>query len=773
MRDLSGWTKTRYVAGKVLKWGAISALVFALCAATAVYVIYKQIDIPDPNTDFQTETSTVYYSDGKHVLGQFALQNRQSIPLSQMPQSVQDAVISAEDRSFETNQGIDLRGILRAAWHNFRSDQTEGASTITQQYVKVLYLTQERTWTRKIKEAFLAVKLQNTLSKDQILEGYLNTVYFGRGAYGVQAASQAYFAKDAKDLTVAESAVLAAVLNSPGYLDPDNGKGARAALLARYRYVLDGMVSMGTLDATEASQIERKLPAFPNVKQVNQYGGQKGYLMALVKQQLQDNGFTNQQIEGGGLKVITTFDWDNEHAAGHAVKQIRPKGKKQLHIALASIEPGTGALRAMIGGRNYLDSEINWAVEGGSPGSSFKPYALAAALEGGMTLKDYFDGNSPLVLPDGSTVQNEGSGSGTSYGSVSLLTATEESINTAYVDMTLHLVDGPDKIVAAAVAAGIPRSSPGLEPNIGVSLGSATVSAIAMADGYATFAAQGQHADWYVVQKVSDASGVQYEHLAKPDQAFGADVTSNVTYALEQVVKSGTGVRALALGRPAAGKTGTATNADGDVSSSWFVGYTPQLSTAVMYVRGKGNGALNGYLDTYFGADYPTLTWTAYMTKALRGVPILDFPDPAELHGVNPTSVATTAPTTTTTPPPTRTPPSTSTPPTKTTPPTTSTPPPTTPPPSTPPTTPPPTTPPPPTTSTPPPTTTPPTTAPPTTSVPPPSTSAPPRTTSAPPSASVLGQSQSGPAPASDGGAAALAGAALPQAPRRSAVAVR
>jgi membrane peptidoglycan carboxypeptidase len=694
MRDLHGWARARYLAWKAFKWGTIVGLVFCLLVAVAVYVTYRRIDIPTPNRDFQAQTTTVYYSDGKHVIGQFALQNRQSIPLKQMPKSLRNAVISAEDRTFRTNSGIDIKGILRAAWHNLRSSGTEqGASTITQQYVKVLYLSQERTWTRKIREAFLAVKLQNRLTKSQILADYLNTIYFGRGAYGVQAAAQAYFAEDAKDLTLPQSAVLAAVLNSPGYLDPANGRASAAALLARYQYVIEGMVSMGVVDPSRAAEVEQHLPRFPKVEQVNRYGGQKGYLMTLVKQQLQSLHFTNEQIEGGGLKVITTFDWNKEHAAERAIRQIRPRDKPQLHVALASVEPGTGALRAMIGGKNYLQSQIDWAVAGGSPGSSFKPYALAAALQQGIGLRDYFDGNSPITLPDGTTVENEGSGSGTSYGSVNLVTATEESINTAYVDMTLHMHDGPSAIIDSAVAAGIPRTAPGLKPNIGVSLGSATVSPIEMADGYATFAAGGEHAPWYAIAKVSDASGVQYEHLTHTTRAYSQAITSNVTYALQQVVKAGTGFRAQALQRPAAGKTGTATNARGDVSSSWFVGYTPQLSTAVMYVRGNGNQALNGYLDTYFGQDYPTETWTAYMTQALKGRPVVDFPLPATLGGVSPTyvpptSTAPPAPTTTrrttSAPPTTSIPPTTSAPPSTSAPPTTSRPPSSQPPPSSP-----------------------------------------------------------------------------------------
>ncbi len=418
----------------------------------------------------------------------------------------------------------------------------------------MLYLSQARTWSRKIREAFLAVKLQNRLSKNQILAGYLNTIYFGRGAYGVQAAAQAYFQKDAKDLNLRQSAVLAAVLNSPGNLDPANGQAAAAALLARYQYVLEGMVSMGELDPNRATRAEQQLPTFPKIRQYNEYGGQKGYLMALVKQQLQALHFTNEQIEGGGLRVITTLDWNKEQAAERAIRRVRPRDKPQLHIALASVQPGTGALRAMIGGKNYLDSQLNWAVAGGSPGSSFKAYALAAALGQGISLRDYFDGNSPLTLPDGTSVQNEGSGSGTSYGPVSLLTATEKSINTAFVDMTLHMHDGPAAIVDAAVRAGIPRSAPGLHANIGVSLGSATVSAISMADGYATFAARGEHAPWYVISKVSNANGVQYEHLTHPDQAFSPAIVSNVTYALQQVVNAGTGFRAQLLGPAGSGQ---------------------------------------------------------------------------------------------------------------------------------------------------------------------------------------------------------------------------
>ncbi len=225
-----------------LKWFSVVSLVGILVLIGIFYFAYKNTTIPDANKAFEAQSTFVYYSGGKAKIGRFAEQNRESIPLADIPQSMQDAVIAAEDRTFYTNSGIDPKGILRAAFSNAKGNATQGASTITQQYVKILYLTQERTLGRKVKEAFFSLKVQQEKSKGQILEGYLNTIYFGRGAYGVQAASNAYFGKPAKKLTVPESAMLAAVLNSPNYLNPDRGAAGREALIERYDYVLRGMV---------------------------------------------------------------------------------------------------------------------------------------------------------------------------------------------------------------------------------------------------------------------------------------------------------------------------------------------------------------------------------------------------------------------------------------------------------------------------------------------------------------------------------------------------
>jgi membrane peptidoglycan carboxypeptidase len=656
---------------RLLLWALLALLGFLLLGAAAFAVGYTTTDIPDPNKDFQAQTTFVYYADGKHEIGRFANQNRTSVPLSDVPQHVQDAVIAAEDRTFETNKGIDPKGILRAAFSNARGGSTQGASTITQQYVKVLYLSQERTITRKVKEAFVSLKIQRQESKDEILQGYLNTIYFGRGAYGIQAAAQAYFDKDAKDLTVQEGAVLASVLNSPTALDPAGGSTNRQRLLGRYQYVLDGMASMGNLDPDRADRLKQRLPRFPRIKSQDQYGGQKGHVLTLVKNELLKHDFTDQEISGGGLKVVTTFTRGAMAGAKAGVAAQRPKGLKGLHVGVASVDPKTGALKGFYGGQDYLKSQINYATRtAGSPGSAFKPFALAAGLDDGYSLKSTFDGNSPYVYPNGrDKVVNEGPGDGNDYGSaIPLTTATEESVNTAFVDMTQAMDNGPKKIMDMAVRMGVPATAPGLEPVAGISLGSASISPVDMANSYGTIADGGRAKKWYVINKVTSSAGeVRYRAPKKDRRVLREDIDRDVSYALQGVVKNGTGRNALALGRPAAGKTGTATNADGNVSSSWFVGYTPQLATAVMYVRGDGNDNLNcknqngkncvpGYLVPYFGAEYPTKTWTDVMRRSLDGAPVEQFPPPANVKATKNDHVPlpTFTPTPTPTPQPTK-----------------------------------------------------------------------------------------------------------------------
>ncbi|QIK67941.1 penicillin-binding protein [Nocardioides sp. HDW12B] len=613
---------------RVVKWMAIAFATLFVIGLGLFAFAYATTDIPDPNEGFEAQTTYVYYADGKTVLGKFAEQDRTNVDLEDVPEVVQDAVIAAEDRTFETNRGIDPKGILRAAFNNASGGDTQGASTITQQYVKVLYLSQDRTWSRKAKEAILSLKIQREKSKDEILEGYLNTIYFGRGAYGIEAAAQAYFDISSSELDVRQAAVLAAIINSPNGYDPANGKQSRQGLKARYDYVLDGMEEMGTLPAKVTGKaILDKLPPFPEVQQQSQYGGQRGHVLRLVRNELSRLGYSDSEIDTGGLRITTTLSRKAMTAAAQGVAANRP-ALPGLHVAVASVDPRTGALRGMFAGQDYLQSQLNWAEAGGAPGSTFKPFALAAGLEYGYALDSYFDGSSPQEVA-GTEFGNQGEGGGISYGFISLLQATIDSVNTAYVNMANEI--GVDNVVDTAVDMGIPRDAPGLDDTLSIVLGSATVSPIDMANAYGTIADGGAAKDVFIVSSVKAPESQDYQHKLRKEQAIPEDVAAETSYALQQVTAVGTGTNANVIGRPIAGKTGTATTDGGNVRSSWFVGYTPQLATAVMYTRGNGNQPLNGFLDTFYGGEYPARTWASVMGAALEGEEILSFPERAYL----------------------------------------------------------------------------------------------------------------------------------------------
>ena len=640
---------------RALKWLAVTFAIFFVIGLGLFAFAYATTDIPDPNEGFEAQTTYVYYADGKTVLGKFAEQDRTNVDLEDVPEVVQDAIIAAEDRTFETNQGIDPKGIIRAAFNNASGGDTQGASTITQQYVKVLYLSQDRTWSRKAKEAILSLKIQREKSKDEILEGYLNTIYFGRGAYGIEAASRAYFDTTAGDLTVREAAVLAAVINSPNGYDPANGKQSRRGLKERYDYVLDGMEDMGTLPANlVGKRVLNQLPPFPEVQQQSQYGGQRGHVLRLVRNELQTLGYSDAEIDTGGLRITTTLTRPAMSAAEKGVLANRP-ALPTLHVAVASVDPRTGALRGMFAGQDYLRSQLNWAEAGGAPGSTFKPFALAAALGYGYSLESTFDGSSPQEVA-GTEFTNQGDAGGVSYGFVTLLQATIDSVNTAYVNMVDTMDGGVGEVVDTAVDMGIPRNAPGLDDTLSIVLGSATVSPIDMANAYGTIAAGGAAKDVFIVQGVKAPEGEDYQHKVRTTQAISEDVAAETSYALQQVASTGTGTNANIIGRPIAGKTGTATTDGGNVRSSWFVGYTPQLSTAVMYTRGNGNMPLNGFLDTFYGGEYPARTWASVMAAALQNAEIIPFPPRAFLEatveGYEPTPTFTPEPTPTETPTP-------------------------------------------------------------------------------------------------------------------------
>jgi membrane peptidoglycan carboxypeptidase len=607
-------------------WLRIALTVIAIGAIgfAGVAIAIAMTDVPSPNEVATSEATIVYYADGKNEVGRLGEATRRSIELEAMPTEAQYAVLAAEDRTFYTHGGISPIGIARAAWNNIRGESTQGGSTITQQYAKNAFLTQDRSWNRKIKEALLAFKLETIISKDDILEDYLNTIYFGRGAYGIEAASIAYFGIPASELTPSQSAVLAAVIKSPSALSPESN---RDALKGRWAYVMDAMVDEGWITPRQ-----RKQAQFPEViesKAANRLGGQVGYLLGAVRDELISQGYDETEIERGGLRIISTYDRRAQRAAVAAVRKAGPKENTEgLRIGLAAVRPGTGEVVAMYGGKDFVTNQINNATRPfAQAGSTFKTYALAAAMDNGIPLSSVWNGNSPATVK-GYTFRNYGN---RSYGDVTLLQATENSINSAYVEMEDSV--GVEKVADAALRAGIPVTTPGLnldELNLTFVLGTASPSALDVANSYATFAASGTQAKpVFIKQVIGPNGGLLYQHQAETTVAFGAPTADAVSYALNRAVTNGTGKTALALGRPAAGKTGTT---DGN-KSAWFSGYTPQLSAAVLFAKEDAQGmpvslSGTGGLATVTGGSFPAAIWTEFMKAALAKEPVIEFPDP-------------------------------------------------------------------------------------------------------------------------------------------------
>jgi membrane peptidoglycan carboxypeptidase len=628
--------------------GAFAILV-ALCVVAGVGVVaygYTTTQLPNPNKDFETATTFVYWGDGKSELGDFAIQNRQPLDFDQMPDTIKQAVVAAENRTFWTDKGVSLRGMARSAYVIARGGSLQGGSTITQQYIKILYLNSEQTVSRKYRELFLAYKLSQQKSKEQILQGYLNTIYFGHGAYGIQAASQAYFKVDAKKLTVPQAAVLASVINNPTSFDPDE-KDNWPRLLDRYRYVLGSMAQTGDITVEQAAKYSRSLPKFPKVSVNERYGGPNGFLLKMVEQELATAGFTANDIQGGGLRVTTTFDEDDQKAAVKAAEDTtdaaaKAAGKKAsgLHAAVASVDVSSGDVLALYGGPDYIENSRNWATTARPSASTFKAFTLAAGLENGFSLRSRFHGNTWRIPGDPTPVRNENN---EQYGySVDLIRATTLSINTAFVDLIRQLPSGKDKTLAIAEKAGAPRTRGWDAAERNIPIGTPEVSPLNQASAYATFANGGTHVAPHVVKEVKDADGnVLYKADPEKARAVSGDVADDVTYALSNVVEQGTGRAASAIGRPVAGKTGTngvdLDNGDNIVNSSWFVGYTKQISTAVMYVAGdSGSASLDPYRrpgdSTFFGATYPAQTWTSYMATATEGQDVKQFDQPAYVN---------------------------------------------------------------------------------------------------------------------------------------------
>ena len=610
--------------------------------ALAFGVAYFTVKIPDPNAFVNSQSTIIQYADGTE-LGRIGSENRTIIKLANIPINLRHAVLAAEDKNYYSESAVSPTAILRAVYHNISGGSLQGGSTITQQYAKTAFLTQSRTITRKIKELVIATKLESQQSKDQIFESYLNTIYFGRGSYGVSTAAQVYFNRSVDQLSIAQDAVIAAILNSPGYYDPQSVNGLKR-LKQRFSYVINEMVKAHWLTKTQAAK--QKFPFIEPRTIGGSLGGPKGYVISWVQHELLNLGFTDQQIQVGGLVVKTTIDKTAQQAAVDAVAKRTPaNAPANLRIALVAIRPGTGEITALYGGQDYLKQQLNNATQAtAQAGSSFKPFALVAALEQGISLQSVWNGSSPAVFYDAGAQKNYSvfNYGGEQFPKISLADATAHSVNTVYVPLGIKV--GPDKVIDVARRAGIPDSVQMLATP-SVTLGVASPHVVDVAAAYATFAAQGVYAKPFIVKEVLGANqGVLYESRIQANQVFAADVMADTTAALQGVTKFGTASGALAnFGRPSAGKTGTTT----DNASVWFNGYTPQMEATVAMFRDDATQSLNGIggLNAVTGGSFPAGIWNLFMKAALAKLPVVYFPAPANIGGTDPVDMTQAVPT--------------------------------------------------------------------------------------------------------------------------------
>ena len=607
---------------------------FGFIAGSTLFAFaWFSVSIPDPNAYVNSQATIIQYSNGDEI-GRIGTQNRQILPLAQIPINMRNAVLAAEDRKFYSNQAFSVTGIARALINNLKSGSLngEGGSTITQQYAKTAFLTSSRTIERKIKELVIAMKLENALSKDQIFENYLNTIYFGRGSYGVQTASQQYFNRNVDQLNLSQTAVIASILRSPGYYDPSLSEENGVRLENRFQYVIDGMLNQGWITQEQADKA--KFPTVAPRVTSGSLSGPKGHVISQVQRDLGRLGFSEEQLLEGGLIIRTTLVQKAQQSAVDAVTKFYPKkAPENLRIGLVAIRPGTGEIIALYGGRDYLERQLNDATQSiALAGSTFKPFALIAGFEAGIPLTSMWNGDSPQTFDDlgkpyiVSNYGNEG------WGQIDLLTATQHSVNTIFVPLGMKA--GMDKVVDAARRAGIPESV-AMIPTPSVVLGVASPRVIDVANSYATFAAQGVYAKPFLVASVTGPNkGVLYEATPQTQEVFSKEVMADLTYALKSVVNGGTGAAALSLGRPAAGKTGTSQSN----ASAWFAAYTPQLSAAVALFRDSASESLNGIggLTSVTGGTFPARIWTAFMKGALKGEPVMTFPAPSNIGGLDP-----------------------------------------------------------------------------------------------------------------------------------------
>ncbi|MPY93654.1 MAG: hypothetical protein GEV08_11505 [Acidimicrobiia bacterium] len=579
------------------------------------------------------QTSRIYAADGTLITELQAEQNRDLVTFAQLPRVLVDAVVAIEDDRYWEHHGIDLQGILRAAGSNAAAGEiTQGGSTITQQYVKLALLNDpSQTANRKLREAVLAWQLEDTYSKETILERYLNTIYFGHGAYGVAAAAAVYFGRTLDELTPAQAALIAGLIQAPSATDPFL---APTDAVARRDVVLDRMLTLGYLAAPDhAAAVAEPLQLAP--AQAGTYPA--AHFVEAVKQWVLSDprfGDTDEDrrrlLFQGGLRITTTVDLRLQAAAEEAIANVLVDDPSAYpSAAIVSVEPTSGAVRAMAGGRDYFGTssvaKVNLAMGAGrQAGSTFKPFVLAAALAAGIPMSETYRAPARIDLDQPGSdepweVSNYGGSGG---GTVSLLEATVWSYNTAYAQLMLDV--GPAEATALANDLGI--TAP-LLPVPAAVLGTENVTVLDMASAYATLANRGARVPPSFVSRITTADGrVVFENAPTPSQVLDTGVADQVTYALRQVVERGTGTDAQLDDRPVAGKTGTAEG----YRDAWFCGYTPQLTTAVWvgFAEGQVPMVPPATEIQVTGGSWPTEIWHDYMAAALEGSPVHEFVSP-------------------------------------------------------------------------------------------------------------------------------------------------
>lgn len=630
------------------------AVTFLLFSVAGCGVTYAALEVPLPGAKDTSKTSIIYFSDGKSEMARLSVENRIPVKLEDVPKHVRDAVVAAEDRSFYTNNGISPKGIVRAVWANVRGEEVQGGSTITQQYIKNAVLTQERTFSRKMKEILYAVKADQEYDKDEILGFYLNTIAFGRGAYGIEAAAQTYFGRSVKDLTPAEGAVLAANIKAPSYYDPAKNPNPSQS---RWKYVVDGMVEMESIDEAEAGKLKypekcafNDRPPNKNEKcirtdSVNGGNGSKnldadaGHIVNQVIAELGRIGIDETELRTGGYKITTTINGKTQKAARDAVtKQLGKQAGPDLGSALVAVDPKTGEVRAYYGGKKGFEFDL-----AGSPhpaGSSMKAYVLAAALQNERSVNSLWDGSSPREFPESRGDKPLRNSEDAQCPRCTLREATVRSINTVFWDVAETV--GPDKVADIAKAAGIrtldgkPIDQVDVQSRIGI--GEYGVTPLDNAVGYATFANEGKHADPYFVKKVERTGDSEPRHTGTPkitevwdgDDVQGEDIAADASDVMKGVVEDADPLE----DREAAGKTGTVQYGDtgGANSHAWMAGYTPQMAAAVWVGRTQGDGPIKTKDGgNIFGSGLPSDIWKAFMDAALEGEEEAEFPEMANV----------------------------------------------------------------------------------------------------------------------------------------------